>query len=74
MTWLVLLRSRAAQIGGAVLAALLVLATFGQIKKREGRKDALDEVEDKDRERADAVRDRVRSVDNVPADDLEYRD
>lgn len=57
-------------IGAAVLAFFALLFRA----KRQGKKEAYDEMQEQDRARADGVRDRVRDVERVQPDDIKYRD
>lgn len=74
MIWLWITQSKAARWAGAALGLLLAIVTFGASRKRQGRKEAYDDIQDKDRARADGVRERVRGVDGVQPSDIKYRD
>ena len=55
--WLIGTRIGRALAG--VGAALLAILTFGAVKKREGRKDAQNDMKEADHERAKDIRDNV---------------
>lgn len=74
MIWLWVTQSKAARWAATVLGLLLAIVTFGASRKRQGKKEAYDDIEDKDRLRADGVRERVRGVDRVQPSDIKYRD
>lgn len=63
---------------GRNLAALagiaLAILTFGASKKRAGRREAVEKMEQADEKRADDVRRRVDDVDGVHDDNIRYRD
>lgn len=58
---------------GAV-ALLVAVFTKGKLDQRKGRKQERRIQEEKDREKADDVRKRVRDTKRVRGDNLEYRD
>ena len=74
MIWAFLTQSKLARYAGAALAFLLAVVTFGKVNKRKGKKEAIDEMQEQDQLRADAIRNRVRNVERVQPDDLRYRD
>ena len=62
MMWLTILwNNRITRTIGAILLAVLGVLTFGQVKKREGRKEAEADAKDFDYEMADDIRDNVRN-------------
>lgn len=70
MMWLLGIRGKLIGIGLAVLAFLGALMRA----KSEGKAEAYDEVQERDRARADGVRKRVSDVDGVQPSDIRYRD
>lgn len=58
----------------ALFAGVVALLTNNAVQRRKGRKDAENDMERKDRERADDIRRRARDADGVQYDDAGYRD
>ena len=76
MIWLTLLRSKVARFAGVALTLAIFIATFGQAKRREGKKEmANDILKDKDA-RIEAGRDALREGrgGGTPADRLRAND
>jgi hypothetical protein len=71
MTWLT---GRIGAALGAVVAFLALLAGAKIKGRSEGRKEALEDVQEADQKRADSVRKRVDDVERVQNDDIRYRD
>ena len=72
--WALFLKSKLVQGLSALALAIAGILTFGAVKKRAGKEEAYDEMQEQDRAEADAIRHRVRNAGRVSDDDIEYRD
>ena len=74
MIWAAFMQSKMVRYAGVALAFVLAIVTFGASKKRQGKEQAYDEMQEQDRAEADGIRKRVRDVERLRPDDLRYRD
>jgi hypothetical protein len=72
--WGLFLNSKLVQGLSALALTIAGILTFGAVKKRAGKEEAYDEMQEQDRAEADAIRHRVRNAGRVSDDDIEYRD
>jgi hypothetical protein len=72
--WALFLNSKLVQGLSALALTIAGILTFGAVKKRAGKEEAYDEMQEQDRAEADAIRHRVRNAGRVSDDDIEYRD
>lgn len=72
--WDLFLNSKLVQGLSALALTIAGILTFGAVKKRAGKEEAYDEMQEQDRAEADAIRHRVRNAGRVSDDDIEYRD
>jgi len=81
MTWLFaawrwIASSRAGQLAGVALGALVGVLLYGRSKRAQGRSEAQERMKDHDRQNADDIRRRARDADGLHPDEDErgYRD